>query len=198
MAIFVMTGIIFYMVLYPRENLFDIISLGAVFATLGSTLVSIASLLCTKYYDEFSSCINTFKNELLAQNINLNWLFLKRQEVIKKSKGEYVSYQASNPKVIFQLGAVNLSVEVPVQKKDFYGPKLLQKALQMKISKKIYVAYLLNYTDTVMESGLYIWECIYHILCSALSYKFYRNLIITGTIFFVSGLLVTFLYPIIF
>lgn len=197
-TIFILTDYVFYMVLYPQENLFDTISLGAVFATLGSTLVSIASLLCNKYYDEFISCLDTFKNELSVQDIKLNWLFLKKQEVIKKSKNEYVSYQASNPKVIFQLGAVNISIEVPVQKKDFYELGLLKKILKMKISKKIYVTYLLNYTDSVMESGLYIWECIYHILCNALSYKIYRDLIINGTIFFVSGLIITFLYPIIF
>ena len=196
--IFVLTGFVFYKVLYPQENLFDTISLGAVFATLGSTLVSIASLICNKYYDEFTSCLDTFKNELSAQDIKLNWLFLKKHEVIKKSKNEYVLYQASNPKVIFQLGAVNLSIEVPVQKKDFYELGLLKKILKMKVSKKIYITYLLNYTDSVMESGLYIWECLYHILCNALSYKFHRDLIITGTIFFVSGLIITFLYPMIF
>ncbi len=197
-TIFVLTGFVFYMVLYPQKNLFDTISLGAVFATLGSTLVSIASLLCNKYYDEFISCRDIFKSELSTQEIKLTWIFLKKQEVIRKSKNEYVSYQASNPKVIFQLGVMNLSIEVPVQKKDFYELGLLKKILKMKISKKIYVTYLLNYTDSVMESGLYIWECIYHILCNALFYILYRDLIITGTIFFVSGLIITFLYPIIF
>lgn len=197
-TIFILTVFVFCVVLYPQKNLFDTISLGAVFATFGSTLVSIASLLCNKYYDDFISCRDTFINELTVQNIKLNWLFLKKHEVIKKSKNEYVSYQASNPKVIFHLGAVNLSIEVPIQKKDFYELELFQRILKMKVSKKIYVMYLLNYADSVMESGLYIWECIYNILCNALSYRFYRDLIITGTIFFISGLIITFLYPIIF
>lgn len=197
-SICLFTGFVFYIVLYPNAQLYDVISLGAVFATLGSTLVSIASLLCNKYYETFSECLNIFKDELSRKNVNYNWLFLKNHEIIKISKNEYLSYQSSNPKVFFEIGAVNLVIEVPVQKKDFYELELLKKIIQMKVSRKIYVTYLFKHADTIMESGMYVWECVYHILCSAFLYKIFRDFIIVGTLFFISGLLATFLYPCIF
>lgn len=187
---------IFHVTLYAQGELFDVISMGAVFATLGSTMVSIASLLCNRYYEEFTSCINTLKDELLSQNITLNWLFLKRHEVIQKSPKEYVTYQSTNPKIVFEIGSTDLLVEIPVQKKDFYELELLKKIFQMKIAKHAYTAYLLDYADSIMESGLYMWECTYHILISAFLYKCYRNLIIIGTIFFISGLIATFSYAV--
>ncbi|EOS72700.1 hypothetical protein C819_04049 [Lachnospiraceae bacterium 10-1] len=196
-TIFICTGLIFYVILYSDNNLFNVISLGAVFATFGSTLVSIASLLCNRYYEEFNSCINIFKNELLTQEINFNWIFLKKQGVVRKSQNEYIIYHADNPKVVFEIGSVNLSIEIPVEKKDFYELALLKKIFKMKIAKQTYLVYLLNYADSIMESGLYIWECTYHILCSAFFYKIYRNFIITGVMFFISGLVAVFLYPVI-
>lgn len=193
-VIFGITYFTFYAALYPNGNLFDVISLGAVFATLGSTMVSIASLLCNRYYEECISCINTLREALIDQKIAPKWLFLKRREVIKIAKGEYITYQSTNPKVIFEIGVVNLSIEIPIQKKDFYELELLKEIFHMKVTKRIYTTYLLSHAESVMESGLYMWECTYHILSSALLYKFYRNIIIVGTIFFISGLIAIFSY----
>lgn len=194
-AVFICTGLVFYAILYTDKNLFNVVSLGAVFATFGSTLVSIASLLCNRYYEEFSNCINIFKNELLTQEINFNWIFLKKQGIVRKSQNEYITYHADNPKVVFKIGNVNLSIEIPVEKKDFYELALLKKIFQMKITKQAYLIYLLNYADSIMEAGLYMWECTYHILCGAFFYRIYRDCIILGAIFFTSGLIATFLYP---
>lgn len=185
------------MVLYPDSNLFNAVSLGAVFATLGSTLVSISSLLCNRYYEEFTTCIDILKNELLHQKVDFNWIFLKKQGVVRKSQNEYITYHADNPKVVFEIGSVNLSIEIPVEKKDFSEPELLKKIVLMRVTRRTYLIYLSNYADSIMESGLYIWECTYHILCSALLYRLYRDIIVTGAILFVSGLMATFLYPII-
>lgn len=196
-AILAFTFFTFYAVLDSEEGLFNIVSLGAVFATLGSTLVSVASLLCSRYYEEFHNCMDTLQHELLTQNIDLSWPFLKSREIFRTSEDEYMMYQILNPKVCFEIGAINLSIEIPAQKKDFYEPELLKNILRMKICKKTYIAYLINHSESIMESGLYIWECMYHIQCSAFLYKICRNFIVAGTVFFISGLIATFLYPII-
>ncbi len=195
--IFICTGFIFHIVLYPDANVFNVVSLGSVFATLGSTLVSIASLLCNKYYEEFSRCINIFQEELLKQNINFKWIFLKKQEVFRIAQNEYITYYAKNLKVVFYIGSVNLCIEIPNEKKDFSEIGLLIKILQMKITRRKYLIYLSEHFNSIMESGLYIWECTYYILCSAFYYKLFLNFVITGAIFFVSGVIATFLYPVI-
>ena len=188
---------IFDKTLSSDNRLFNSLSLGAVFATLGSSLVSIATLMCSRYFEEFNMCITTLRDELATVGISTNWVFFKREQTIKTLHNGYVTYQVSNPKVTFLLGNTKLPITIPTQKKDFYELDILKNLIQMKLSKKIYVEYTLESTNSFIDSGIAMWDCIYNILWCASGYKRFRALIILGVVICVCGVICAFLFPII-
>lgn len=193
--IFSITWLIFDTALSSDPNIFNTISLGAVFATLGSTMVSISSLACNKNYEEFLACLSVLKDDLASENIDIKWTFLKKKEKIKKCNKLYITYQTTNPKIVFEMGNVNLPIEFPTQKRSFYELEILKSIVNMKISKKIYISYIISNCNSFMESGIYVWDCVYHILCCAFRYKIHKTIILLSVMIFISGLLITILYP---
>lgn len=196
-VILFLTLLIFYSALREQESLLNAISLGAVFATLSSTGISISSLICSNSYEEFSTCLNTLRNELTEQNINIKWIFLKRNTTIHLDNKKFITYAVYNPRIEFEIGIYKLTVEIPTQKRDFRELKFLWNIVKMKLCKKNYITYLSKLSDTIIESGLLVWECIYHILYCAFIYKVHRNLMKIYFLLFICGILITFLYPII-
>lgn len=194
-VIFSVTWFIFVIALFPDGDIFNTLSLGAVFATLGSTMVSISSLVCNKNYEEFLSCLNILKDNLASESIDVKWTFLKKKEVIKKCSNSYTTYHTTNPKIVFEMGSVSLPIEFPTQKRNFYELEILKSIIKMKLGKKIYISYIVTNCNSFMESGIYVWECVYHILCCAFRYKIHKTIIVLSVMIFISGLLATVLYP---
>lgn len=192
-----LTLIIFHSALRDQNNLFNTISLGAVFATLSSTGISISSLVCSNTFEEFSTCLDTLRNELTEQNMNIKWLFLKRNTTIHLKEKKFITYTVYNPQIEFEIGINRLKIEIPTQKRDFHELKFLRNIVKMRYNKKNYIAYLSKLSGSFTESGLFVWECIYHILYCAFVYKVHRNLIKLDLILFICGILITFLYPVI-
>lgn len=196
-AIIFLTLFVFASALCEQKSLFNAISLGAVFATLSSAGISISSLICSNAYEEFGISLDSLRNELTGQNITIKWIFLKRNTTIHLDNKDSITYAIYNPQIKFEIGVYKLTIDIPTQKRDFRELKCLWNTIKMKLLKKNYIIYLSKLSDTIMESGLLVWECVYHILYCALIYKVHRNLIKIYLLFFMSGLLVTFLYPII-
>lgn len=197
LGILFLTLLIFHSALRDQSNLFNTISLGAVFATLSSTGISISSLVCSNAFEEFSTCLDALRNELTNQNMNIKWLFLKRNTTIHLKDKKFITYTVYNPQIEFEIGIKLLKIEIPTQKRDFHELKFLKNIIKMKYNKKNYIAYLSKLSENITESGLLVWECIYHILYCAFVYKVHRNLIKLDLLLFISGILITFLYPVI-
>ncbi len=194
-VIFMVIEYIFWYILYPKRDLYDAISLGAVFATIASTVISIATLLCNRSYEDFYDCLNILKNELLSKTMDINWSFLKKGNFFIKTHNETLSGMLETSKIVFEIYYTKLEINIPTQKKDFYEWKLLKNIIKMLIFQKMYLSYLIENSNQILESGIYVWECVYHMLCYALYYRIWRLLIVLGIILFFCGVFSIFTYP---
>lgn len=192
-AIFIFT-IFIYENLQLNNDKYNIISLGAVFATLGSTMVSIASLICSRYYDEFSLSLKTLKNEFVTEKIDNRWNFINNSDTIIKNEKRGLYYYLDPPKIKFEIGIITLKITIPTHKKDFNELELLKSLVKMSFLKKNFVRFAYNNSDRISESGIYTWECLYSTLCYALCYKINYYIVIAGIYFFISGIIATLLY----
>jgi len=192
-VIFIFTVFI-YNNLQLDSNKYNIISLGAVFATLGSTMVSIASLICSKSYDEFALGLKTLKTEFLSDKIDDRWNFISDADTILKNEKGGLYYYLEPPKIKFEIGTIILKITIPTHKNDFNEPELLKNLIKMSVLRKTFVRLAYNNTDCISDSGIYTWECLYSTLRYALYYKINYYIVIAGIYFFISGIIATWLY----
>lgn len=196
----IMAYIIFTFTIFIFENLqlnndkYTIISVGAIFATLGSTMVSISSLICSRFYNEFVLGLKTLKNEFLTDKIDDRWNFINDSDTIIKNEKGRLYYFWDPVKIIFTIGTITLKIIIPTHKNDFNDLELLKNLIKMTILKKTFVQVAYNNSDYISESGIYAWECLYSTLRYALLYKINYYFVIAGIYFFISGIIATLLY----
>ena len=175
------------------QNYYEIISLGAVFATIGSSMISITSLSCSYFFEEYKKA-----NEiLLSYNTNLKdtnaWNFVEDNKVIIKSVKHTVSYQKFLPEVVFEFGVSILSISIPTNKKELIFWKLIKNYIKMKTTEKLYFKRLDENLTSLEGGGLFVWECTTYMFRNALLYKLSYSLTILGSMFFIAGLIAIFI-----
>lgn len=187
------TDYIFFATLSTRDY-FDIISLGAVFATIGSSLISITSLFCNYLFEEYQKA----KEILLSYNDNIKtantWNFIEDNKVLLKSAEQIIAYKKVAPEIVFEFGVGNLSVPIPINKKDLLIGPLIKNFIQMKIIRNLYFKRLKQNSSSLEDSGLFVWECTTYMLSRAIFYKISLTLTILGGMFFIAGLIATFIH----
>ena len=106
LIVFLFTDYVFSSTL-STESYYEIISLGAVFATIGSSIISITSLACNYFFEEYKKARETllsFNNELRETD---NWNFIEDNKAILKSVKNTITYQTFFPEVVFEFGGNN-------------------------------------------------------------------------------------------
>lgn len=175
------------------ENYYEIISLGAVFATIGSSIISITSLACGYFFEEYKKA-----NEILlsynSKSNNTNaWNFIEDNKTILKSEKHTVTYQKFSPEIVFEFGISNLPVSIATNKKELIFWRLIKSYIKMKITEKLYFERMEENRTSLEKDSLFVWECTTYMLKSALLYKFSLCLTILGSMFFISGLIAIFI-----
>lgn len=175
------------------QNYYEIISLGAVFATIGSSMISITSLSCSYFFEEYKKAIEI----LLSYNSNLKdtntWSFIEDNKVIIKSVKHTVAYQKFLPEVVFEFGVSILSIPIPTNKKELIFWRLINSYIKMKATEKLYFKRLDESLTSLERSGLFVWECTTYMFRNALLYKLSYSLTILGSMFFIAGLIAIFI-----
>lgn len=175
------------------ENYYEIISLGAVFATIGSSLISITSLACGYFFEEYKK-----SNEILlsynkkSKNIN-TWNFIEDKKVVLKSAKHSITYQKFPPKVVFEFGLGTLSIPIANNKKELIFWGLIKSYIKMKTTEKLYLKRLEQNKMSLEKDSLFVWECTAYMLRSALFYKCSFSLTTLGGMFFIAGLIAIFI-----
>lgn len=173
-------------------NYYEVISLGAVFATIGSSLISITSLSSSYFFEEYKKT----KENLLSYNDNVKtanaWNFIQNSKILLKSSKHIIAYKKIPLEIVFEFGTNNLAVIIPSSKKEVNILKLISSFVKMKISEKLYFEMLTQNSCSLEKSGLFVWECTVYMLKTALLYKIFIFLTILGGMFFLSGLLAIF------
>lgn len=175
-------------------NYYEIISLGAVFATIGSSLISITSLSSNYFFEEYKKT----QRILLSYNNNIKtantWNFIQDNKILLKSSKHVIAYKKIPLEIAFEFGRNNLSIIIPSSKNELTILKLIPSFVKMKISEKLYFERLAQNSSSLEESGLFVWECTIYMLKTALLYKFFLFFTMLGGMFFLSGLIATFIH----
>ncbi len=175
-------------------NYYEVISLGAVFATIGSSLISITSLSSSYFFEEYKKTheiLLSYNNNVKTANA---WNFIQNSKILIKSSKHIIAYKRIPLEIVFEFGTSNLSVVIPSSKKELTVLKLISSFIKMKISEKIYFERLAQNSSSLEKSGLFVWECTVYMLKTALLYKIFVFLTILGGMFFLSGLIAIFIY----
>ncbi len=167
------------------------ISLGAVFATLGSSLVTVLSLTCSEQYSQFVDNIKILETSLFNKDQWMRWPFVKRIQKIKITKGEYYYYILDNPIITFKDDQWKIEVLLPSGKYDFRELPVYQTIFKLILNKKKYYSILL--TQGKMNDKL-IWECITKIYINIFLYRCSQIIIWIGACFIFSSIFFSFFY----
>lgn len=167
------------------------ISLGAVFATLGSAMVSVLSLVCNEQYEQFMDNVRILEISLFKKEKWERWPFVKRMQKIKISSGEYYYYILYNPSIIFISEKWKLEISLPSGKNDFRELPVYRALFRLIRNKKKYNLMLVNQNE--MKDKL-IWECLTRIYVNILIYQWSKMIVWIGSCFIFSSIFFSFFY----
>lgn len=192
-AVLWFTDCVFSTTLSVRDS-YEIISLGAVFATIGSSLISITTLYCNYFFEEHKKAkeiLLSFHNNFKTVN---TWNFIQDYKILLKSCEHTIAYQKISPKVVFEFGEKNVSIIIPTNKKEIKNYRLIINLIHMKRKERLFFKGLEQNSTSWEDDGLFVWECTTYMLKSALLYKIFLSLTLLGGMFFVAGLIAIFIH----
>lgn len=174
-----------------KMDLEDTISLGAVFATLGSSLVAVSSLECNEQYSQFMDNIRILEENLFKKNKWERWPFVKRVQKNKIARGEYLYYILYNPSIIFQGEQWKLEVLLPSGKFDFRELPVYRTIIQLARYRKKYGIVLLNQNNV---KDILIWRCLTKVYLNIFLYRWNQSMVWIGSYFIFSSVFFSFFY----
>ena len=160
------------------------ISLGAVFATLGSAIVASASLYCNDCYTKFSDNVNTLQNDFLKDESWTRWTFIKRKSKHRLLDSGNLLWKLENAMIEFQLGSHSIQIYIPTVRADFDDLPIFKHFLLMKRYDKQHETFLYNHANDASENTSYfLWDCIFDIYRNIILYKIGSYFIWIGSSF---------------
>lgn len=174
-----------------QMNLDHTISLGAVFATLGSSLVAVSSLACSEQYSQFADNTRILEEKLFNKEKWERWPFVRRLQKNKIAPGEYLYYKLCNPCVIFTFGCRKLTISLPSGKGDFRELPVYQAVFKLMWYRKKYAAMLMSQNRV---KDILIWNCLTRIYCNILLYRWNQIIVWIGSYFIFSSIFFSFFY----
>jgi len=193
---FVFTFWVFKKCITDKQSLSDTISLGSIFATFGSAIVSVFTISLSNIYERF--CFNTeiLFNELCPEHKWYRWPFIKREAHSSLYNNELTYQRLENAKIAFNLGSHPLHIYLPTIREDFYDLPNWRNLLCMLLKSKDYESYVLNNVSSPANS-LLIWDCLLDNFKSIAIYKISKFMIVIGESFIFSSVVYAFGYNII-
>lgn len=200
-AYFFIIAISFFLILFAFNNLISVltienaISVGAVFSTIGSSIVSISSIWCNKQDVLFENNINVLQKDLINFYWK-RWTFLNRITKSNLGKGKYQVIE--NPYIEFKFSTKKLKVNIPSSKSDYNELPVVITFLKLLFYKKSYTNSLikLNNEDALQE--ILVWNCISSVYKNILIYKVGKLFVWLGCCLVFFSILFSLFYPQIF
>ncbi len=187
------TFFIFKLCISNTADLSNTISLGSIFATFGSAIVSVFSITLSNVYEHFCCNINILFKELCPENEWHRWPFIKRESYSTLYNKDLTYQVLENSKITFNVGSHNISVFLPTIREDFYDLHNWRSLKNMLRESKNYESYVIN-NITDSATSLMIWDCVYDNFKSIALYKFSRLMIVIGGSFIFASFIFAFFY----
>jgi hypothetical protein len=176
-----------------EPNFSDLVAFGAIFTTLGSSLVSVASLWCGQQYHQFESNTEILQTKLTNEKWE-HWPFIRRITRRKIGKRKYEYQVLENPCIVFNLGNKNLNMWLPSVKADFNELFAFWGWINLKIHGKNFRKFLGMHGKLDAVREILIWDCVTSIYQNVLLYKISKVLIWFGGNFVCFSIFFSFFY----
>ena len=171
----------------------NLVAFGAIFATLGSSLVSVASLWCGQQYHQFENNTEVLQTKLT--NVKWErWPFIRRITRRKIGKKKYEYQVLENPSIVFNLGNKNLNIWLPSVKADFNELFAFWGWVNLKIHGKNFRKFLGMHGELDAVREILIWDCVTSIYQNVFLYKISKVLIWFGANFVCFSIFFSFFY----
>lgn len=189
------TFAVFKLCISDNKNLSETIALGSIFATFGSSIVAVFSLVMSSCYDHFLSNIYVLFRQLEPGKEWQRWAFIKRRSHKILFNGENAYQELENATIVFDVGSHNIEVNIPTIKEDFFDLPNWHHWKLMRDKARDFESNVLTKNDNPAQA-LMVWDCIYNNYCSIIKYKIAKAFVVIGEAYILSSILWAFCYRI--
>lgn len=182
-------------------NLSNTISLGAIFATFGSAIISSVILLQTDKLNRILSNVDILYSDILHAEKWTRWPFIKRFNAQTLLDGKITSSMLENPSIIFKLGSYDINIVIPTTQEDFYDLPSFHNFMQMKKNSKHFKTNIVNHPDCIDNTSFsdvgdyfFAWDCLYDIWKTIVLFKINKLVVTLGTSIIVSSFIYSFAF----
>lgn len=174
---FFIISISFFLIFFAFNNLIPVltigntISIGAVFSTIGSSIVSVSSILCNKQDVLFENNINVLQKDLIDFHWK-RWTFLSRITKSNLGKGKYQIIE--NPYIEFNISSKALKINIPSSKYDYNELPVIITFFKLMFYKKRYQNNLIKLNNENALQEILVWNCISSAYKNILLYKIFK------------------------
>jgi hypothetical protein len=181
--------------LYIEETIIaNTITLGAIFATLGSVIVSVFTLYCSEQYNQFSDNSKILYEKLIGSTNWERWPFVKRISRYKIDKKQYESHILENPSIVFFGSVWSITIPLPASKADFYELPIYRLLFQLKRNRIIYRRILSLHQPPDALKELLLWDCLIGLYKNITLYRFGKAFLWFGGCFVFNSILFSLFY----
>ena len=183
-------------------NLINIISLGAILATFGSAILSVALITENDLDRRIMANVDILFNDIVKTKPWKRWQFLGRDSLEKHYDKTTTKMKLYNPSLKFDIGSHKIEIYIPTVKEDFYDLPSFKCFWLMKINNKHFKTNASNKRDKVFKDSAFDswsnyvmgWDCLHDTWRSIIKYKFSRYLLKLGCWIVFVSLFHTFLF----
>lgn len=176
------------------DDLNEYISLGAIFATFGSAVISVCSLYCNEQMNLFQENLNIMHNQIPQLNSWQRWPFIRRHSKEKTSSKHYDYYILMNPLIVFRSTDLKLAVPIPSCTIDFKDLPIIRNFVKMLLFQRHYAKAIFHSGSTEQQTDLFMFHCILMIYKNIIRYKIGSILMWLGGEFVFTSILFSFFY----
>lgn len=196
---FLITGFVFKNII-PITNgdggggsLSDCISLGSIFATFGSALISVFSLRSSRKLSGFYEKVSIMNVEFSKhENIQWKrWSFLPRQSRRFNNKKETKYFILKNTSICFHIGKNTIRIFIPTVEQDFGELAIWRNYWILRLKRNSYFTYI---CEKNCLAEFMIWDCLIKLHEDILTYKISQIIVLIGGAFVLNSILFAFFY----
>lgn len=172
----------------------DTIALGAIFATLGSAIVSVFTLFRNEQYSQFTDSTKILHEQLIGTTNWERWSFVKRVTKQKISPKQYEFQTLENPTIVFSGSLWSVTIPLPASKTDFYELPIYRSLIRLKRNRAIYRHILDSHQSPEAIKEILLWDCLTSIYKNIVLYRFGKSLTWLGGCFVFNSIFFSFFY----
>lgn len=177
----------------PQIELGACISLGSIFATFGSAIISFLSLMSAHQLSGFQEKVSVLNREFSKFEIPnwKRWDFLPRFSRERLNNGKYQYFILKNAELEFFIEDQSIILFIPSVEQDFKDLPVLCSWLKLHKNRKRCLSYLQKQSHI---ADFFIWDCLTALYENIIVYNLSQLGIWIGTSYIINSIIYAFFY----